>query len=451
MTTTDRPTRKDDDSSAGEQQPPPSTWARIAGALGPGLVTGASDDDPSGIATYAQAGAQFRNGTLWTVLFCLPLMMAVQEICDRTALATGKNLGELARVKYRRAGRGIVLLLLVALLVANALNVAADLMAVGQGMHLLHAGSATIWAAIAGVAIMVLLATGSFEKIALVFKVLCLSLLAYVGVLFATKVSWVDVVKGLSAQDLNSGKDYWAMIVAILGTTLSPYLFFWQSAHRVEELRDESVGGDQATALDERSATGRRHKLQEARLDVFTGMLFSELVMFAIIVATAATLGRKKATHIDSAAAAARALEPIAGHLSTVLFAAGFIGSGLLAVPVLAGSASTGIAGLRGKNWGFERSPRKAPLFYGLVALGTMGGVVLSIFYNDPIGLLVFSALVNGIAAAPFMIVVMLISGDRNLMGKERNGRLAQILGWGATAAMTVAGVVGLYQTVAPS
>jgi Mn2+/Fe2+ NRAMP family transporter len=185
-------------------------------------------------------------------------------------------------------------------------------------------------------------------------------------------------------------------------------------------------------------------------LDVFTGMVFSELVMFAIIVATAATLGRQHATNIDSAAAAATALQPIAGHLATVLFAAGFIGSGLLAVPVLAGSASTGIAGLRGKDWGFERSPRKAPLFYGLVSLGTMGGVVLSLFYHDPIGLLVFSALVNGIAAAPFMIVVMLISGDRNLMGPQRNGRLAQILGWGATAAMSVAGVVGLYQTLTP-
>jgi Mn2+/Fe2+ NRAMP family transporter len=377
--------------------------------------------------------------------------MAVQEICDRTALATGQNLGELARVKYRRAGRGIVMALLVALLVANTLNVAADLMAIGQGMQLLHAGTAALWAALAGVVIMVLLATGSFEKIALVFKILCLSLLAYVGVLFATKVSWADVLRGLSAQQLNSGKDYWAMIVAILGTTLSPYLFFWQSAHRVEELRDEDLGGDEAPALQERSTRGRRHKLQEARLDVFSGMLFSELVMFAIIVATASTLGAKGGgRHIDSAAAAAKALEPVAGHLSTVLFAAGFIGSGLLAVPVLAGSASTGIAGLRGKDWGFERSPRKAPLFYGLVGLGTVGGVVLSLFYHDPIALLVFSALVNGIAAAPFMIVVMLVSGDRDLMGRERNGRLAQFLGWGATVAMSLAGVVGLYQTLTP-
>ena len=449
MTTTDAPLRKGDDAAAGRRDRG-WTWRRLVRSVGPGLVTGASDDDPSGIATYAQAGAQFRNGTLWTVLFCLPLMMAVQEICDRTALATGKNLGELARLKYQRAGRGIVLVLLVALLVANTLNVAADLMAIGQGMQLLHAGPATLWAMIAGIAIMALLATGSFEKIALVFKALCLSLLAYIGVLFATKVSWGDVARGLAALQLNSGQDYWAMIVAILGTTLSPYLFFWQSAHRVEELREEDLGGPQAPTLDERSIRGRRHKLQEARLDVFTGMLFSELVMFAIIVATAATLGRKHATSIDSAAAAATALEPLAGHLSTVLFAAGFIGSGLLAVPVLAGSASTGIAGLRGKDWGFERSPRKAPLFYGLVTLGTIGGVALSLTYHDPIRLLVFSALVNGIAAAPFMIVVMLISGDHHLMGTERNGTLAQILGWGATVAMSVAGIVGLYQQLTP-
>jgi NRAMP (natural resistance-associated macrophage protein)-like metal ion transporter len=450
LMTTDVPARQGEDAAARQEEAGRSTWHRLSRSFGPGLVTGASDDDPSGIATYAQAGAQFRNGTLWTVLFCLPLMMAIQEICDRTALATGQNLGELARVKYRRAGRGIVMVLLVALLVANAFNVAADLMAIGQGMQLLHAGSATLWAALAGVTIMMLLATGSFEKIALVFKILCLTLLAYVGVLFAVKVSWGDVGRGLSAQQLNSGHDYWAMIVAILGTTLSPYLFFWQSAHRVEELRDEDLGGTKASTLDERSKRGRRHKVQEARLDVFTGMLFSELVMFAIIVATAATLGAKKGTKIDSAAAAAKALEPIAGHLSTVLFAAGFIGSGLLAVPVLAGSASTGIAGLRGKRWGFERGPRKAPLFYALVALGTVGGVVLSIFYHDPIGLLVLSALVNGVAAAPFMVIVMLISGDRDLMGKDRNGRLARTLGWAATVAMSVAGVVGLYQTLTP-
>lgn len=425
-------------------------WWRILRALGPGLVTGASDDDPSGIATYAQAGAQFRNGTVWTVIFSLPLMIAIQDIADRTALATGKNLGELTRQKYHRMGRAVELVLLVALLVANTLNIAADLMAVGQGMQLLHAGPASVWAAVAGVGIMVLLATGSFGKIALVFKLLGLSLLVYVGVLFSAHVDWADVWRGLTVRQLNSGNDYWAMIVAILGTTLSPYLFFWQSAHRVEDLRAEDAGGSKAPRLDERPPREQRRAVREARADVIVGMVFSELVMFAIIVATAATLGAHGAVNIDSAASAAKALEPIAGHLSTILFAAGFISSGLLAIPVLAGSASSGIAGLLNRPWGFERSPRKAPVFYGLVALGTLGGVVLSLFSHDPIGLLVFSALVNGIAAAPFMIVVMLISSDRKIMGNHRNSRLTMILGWAATAAMTVAGAVGLYQAITP-
>ena len=449
MSTVDRATGERNDAAADPPRQP--TWRRLGKALGPGLVTGASDDDPSGIATYAQAGAQFRNGTLWTVVFCLPLMVAVQEICDRTALATGESLGALARRKYARAGRAVVGVLLAALLVANSLNVAADLMAVGQGMSLLHAGPAPLWSGLAGVGIIGLLASGSFDKIALAFKILCLSLLAYVVVLFATKVDWSDVLKGLTGQHLGEHAGYWAIIVAILGTTLSPYLFFWQSAHRVEELRGEAAGGQEATALHERSTRGRRHKLQEARLDVFTGMLFSEVVMFAIIVATAATLGAKPGARVGSAADAAKALEPVAGHLATVLFAAGFIGSGLLAVPVLAGSASAGIAGLFGKDWGFERSPRKAPVFYGLVGVGTVGGIALSLVFSDPIQLLVFSALVNGIAAAPFMVVVMLIAGDRDLMGKERNGPLATTLGWFATVAMTVAGIAGLWQSFTSS
>jgi len=447
MSETHAPERQGGNAAVADEKRP--AWQRLLRGLGPGLVTGASDDDPSGIATYAQAGAQFRNGTLWTVLLCLPLMLAVQEICDRTALATGKNLGELTRTKYSRAGRHIVLVLLVALLVANALNIAADLTAVGQGMSLLHAGPAALWSAVAGVGIMILLATGSFERIAMVFKLLCLSLFTYIAVLFAANVPWGDVLKGLTGQQLHLGKGYWAIIVAILGTTLSPYLFFWQSAHRVEEMRAEP-GDPRAVPLDARSPVSRRHKLAEARLDVFVGMLLSEAVMFAIIVATAATLGRKGSTTIDSAAAAAKALEPIAGHLATVLFAAGFIGTGLLAVPVLAGSAATAIAGLRGETWGFDKSPSRAPGFYALVGVGTVGGIVLGLFFHDPIRLLVLSALVNGVAAAPFMIIVMLISSDRRIMGKHRNGALAMIVGWAATVAMTFAGIAGLADVFLP-
>jgi NRAMP (natural resistance-associated macrophage protein)-like metal ion transporter len=455
-TTADR-TGPDPGGDSGASQDSRSPLRRYLAALGPGLVTGASDDDPSGIATYAQAGAQFRYATLWTVLVSLPLMMAVQEICDRTALATGQSLGKLARRRFGDRVRLITVILLVALLIANCLNIAADLMAVGQGMHLLHAGPAPLWSALAGVALMVLLVNGSFGFIAGIFKWLCASLLVYAAVVFAAHVSASGVARGLLGAEVQGGGKYWALIVAILGTTISPYLFFWQTAHRVEEMREETDGdGDDGGGDGNKDAVplllrGRRHalrKTRESRVDVFSGMLLSQLVMFAIIAATAATIGQKKNSTISSAADAAQALRPVAGGLSTVLFALGFIGAGMLAIPVLAGAASVGIAGLVGKDWGFDQSPRRAPLFYGLVAVGTVGGTVLALVLSNPIQLLVFVALVNGIAAAPFLIITMLIARDTDIMGEHRNGRLANTLGWVTVAVMGVAGFVGVWQTL---
>jgi NRAMP (natural resistance-associated macrophage protein)-like metal ion transporter len=439
---------KEPESSVSDR-PSDSGWRQYLRAIGPGLVTGASDDDPSGIATYAQAGAQFRYGTLWTVLISFPLMAATQEICDRTALTTGESLGKLARRRFSGGLRAVIGVLLVALLIANGLNIAADLMAIGQGMALLHAGPAPLWSALAGIGLIVLLINGSFALIARVFKWLCLSLLSYVAVLFAAHVSWSQVVRGMLGLQLSFSGSYWAIIVAILGTTLSPYLFFWQTAHRVEEMRAE---GDSDRAENERlSEHHEQHaarRKRRSRFDVFSGMFLSQLVMFAIIAATAATIGAQKGVSINSAADAAKALEPVAGGLSTLLFAVGFIGSGILAVPVLAGSASVGISGLLDKDWGYERSPRQAPLFYALVGVGTIGGTVLSIFYNDPIGLLVFVALVNGIAAAPFLVITMLISSDTAIMGEHRNGRLATTLGWTTVGLMSLCAVTGLWQAV---
>jgi Mn2+/Fe2+ NRAMP family transporter len=225
-------------------------------------------------------------------------------------------------------------------------------------------------------------------------------------------------------------------------------LFFWQTAHRVEDLRAEDLGGAKAPPLRRRGQLAADRKQTESRIDVFCGMIFSQIVMFAIIAATAATLGVQQDAKINSAADAAAALKPVAGSMSTILFALGFIGSGMLAVPVLAGAASVGIAGLLDKDWGFERSPRQAPVFYALVAVGTIGGTLLSIFYTDPIGLLVFVALVNGIAAAPFLIITMLISSNRELMGKHRNGKLAATLGWAAVIVMSCAAVIGVWQSL---
>jgi NRAMP (natural resistance-associated macrophage protein)-like metal ion transporter len=444
-----RPGRVRRPSSNGAAESPRS-WRGIVAALGPGLVTGASDDDPSGIATYAQAGAQFRYATLWTVIVSLPLMMAVQEICDRTALTTGKSLGRLARRRFARGGRVVVGVLVCGLLAANTLNIAADLMAVGQGMSLLHAGPAPLWSALAGTALMALLVTGSFALIARVFKILCLALLTYVGVVFAAHVSWSGVLRGLVLAQFKLNAGYWALIVAILGTTISPYLFFWQTAHRVQELRAEATGDTRVRTLAARTDRSAKRKRFEARVDVFSGMLLSQVVMFAIITASAASLG-SHGRKVNTAADAAHALTPIAGPAAEVLFALGFIGAGMLAVPVLAGSGSVGLAGLLDKPWGFDRSPARAPLFFALVAGGTIGGTVLSVLLASPIALLVIVAVINGIAAAPFLVVVMLIAGDRRIMGTSRNGRLATVLGWGTVAIMAGAGLVGVWQALTGS
>ena len=409
--------------------------------MGPGLITGASDDDPSGIATYSQAGAQFGFSLLWTALITLPLMAAVQEICDRTALATGQGLGELVVTRFRTWGRVVVAVLLGALILANALNVAADLVAVGAGMHLLQAGPVWIWALVAGVVVTALVTGGTFPAIARVFKLLALALLAYLGVLFVVKVHWSKVALHTFVPQIHLTKDYLGLLIAVLGTTISPYLFFWQSLNRLEEMRDEPEGGTRPIPLSRRSKRDAHDKESTSRFDVFGGMAFSNIVMFAIIVTAASTLGAHGIHDISGASQAASALRPLAGRFASTLFALGFIGSGMLAIPVLAGSGAAGMAGLLGKNAGFSRKLRDAPVFYGLVALGTLGGTALSLLHVNPIHLLVFVAVVNGVAAAPFLVVVMLVSGSRSMMKDQANGRLATVLGWLTVALMAVVAV----------
>jgi Mn2+/Fe2+ NRAMP family transporter len=236
--------------------------------------------------------------------------------------------------------------------------------------------------------------------------------------------------------------EYFGLLVAVLGTTISPYLFFWQSAHRIEELRDEPAGGDKAARLEKLGSRTARMKKRTSRMDVFTGMAFSNIVMFAVIIA-GAQLAAHGTTDIGSAAEAAQALEPVAGDYAKLLFALGFIGSGMLAIPVLAGSGAVGMAGLLGKRWGFSKSPTKAPVFYGLVVAGTIGGTLLSVLHVNPIRLLVIVAMVNGVAAAPFLVVVLLIANDRKLMGaKHVNGRASNTLVGLTIALMTLAAAV---------
>lgn len=410
-------------------------------AIGPGLITGASDDDPSGIATYAQAGSKYGLSFLWAALLTFPLMAAVQEICDRTALATGTGLGELARERFGRLGKWVIGLLLLILIVANTLNIAADLVAIGSGMNLLKAGPTWLWALLAGVAISILLVKGTFAHIELAFRALAAALLVYIIVAIIVTHDWLRVLIYTVDPHIQLNKAYIALLVAILGTTISPYLFFWQSANRLEEMRDAPEGGSRPEPLAVRSSARARLKLRTSRLDVFSGMGFSNIVMFAIIATTAETLHVHHITNIQSAAQAASSLKPFAGRLASVIFALGFIGSGLLAVPVLAASGSVGISGLAGKDWGFSRSVREAPLFYALVGLGTIGGTAFSLLHANPIKLLVFVAVINGVIAAPLLIVVLVISNSRRLMGDYANGRAANTLGWFTFALMAVASI----------
>jgi NRAMP (natural resistance-associated macrophage protein)-like metal ion transporter len=416
-------------------------WRQDLRAIGPGLITGASDDDPSGIATYAQAGAQYGLSFLWTALFTLPLIVAVQEICDRTAMATGTGLGELAAQRFQRFGKWIVGLLLFVFIVANTLNIAADLVAIGSGMNLLKAGPTWLWALLSGAAISVFLVRGTFARIELVFKVLAAALLVYIVVAVIVTHDWLRVLTYTVIPHIQFNKAYIALLIAVLGTTFSPYEFFWQSANRLEEMRDAPEAGPRPETLRMRGRSRAQLKERTSRLDVFSGMAFSNIVMFAIIATTAQTLHAHNITNIQSAAQAASSLKPFAGGLASAIFALGFIGSGLLAVPVLAASGSVGLSGLLGKEWGFSQSVRKAPIFYGLVGIGTIGGTALSLLSVNPIKLLVFVAVINGLITAPLLLIVLIVANNRRLMGDYVNGHAANILGWFTCALMVVASI----------
>lgn len=416
-------------------------WLR---ALGPGVITGSANDDPSAVATFVQAGAMYGNGMVWAAPVVLPLMITVQEMSDRTATATGESLGALVRRRFGPIGRILSAVLLVCLLVANVVNVAADLMAVGQGMQLLGLGASQVWAPLGGIAIGFLLVTGSYRTVARVFTWLCLALLAYVAVVFVSGVHWDDVLAGLAFQRISPDPQFWGLLAAVFGTSVSPYLFFWESGQRIEELRMMPEGGEDPLADPDLPEGLAQRRQRQQKIDVVTGMTVSTIVMFAIIVATGATLGQRH-EDVNTAAQAAQALQPLAGPLAGVIFALGFIGAGLLGVPVLASSACIGLTGLSGRDWGFDRSPRKAPLFYGLLIVGLVVATILSALATDAIGMLVLSATLNAIAAAPFLVVLLLIAGNRRIMGNRRNGVFSTALGWFTAVIMAIAGAFAIW------
>jgi Mn2+/Fe2+ NRAMP family transporter len=419
-------------------------WRHYVRAIGPGLVTGASDDDPSALLTYASAGAQAGHGLLWTGAVAFPLMVAVQMNADRTALVTGRNVGTLARQRFGRGGRRVFGLLLVGHVLANVLVIAADLLAVGSAVELLHGGPAWLWAPVAGALVTVLVMTGSFAAIARVLKVLCLALLGYVAVLFTMDLDWGQALRSLVTPHVEFTPVYLGLLLATFGATLPPYVFLWQSTHRLEEMREEQVGGDLALPLDRRRPEQARRKRRTSALDVVCGMAFAVLVMLAVILATAGTIGAERPRRLESTADAAQALEPVAGGAAQTVFAVGILSAGLLAIPVIAGAGSSALAAFLGRDWGFSRSPGEAPAFYGLVVAGTLGGVMMSTVGVEPVSMLVTAAMVNGISAAPLLAVAMLLWGDRELMGDQRTGHVARLLGWAAVVLMVAAGFGGL-------
>jgi NRAMP (natural resistance-associated macrophage protein)-like metal ion transporter len=411
---------------------PRNPLVRYFGILGPGLVTGASDDDPSGITTYSVAGASLGYGMLWTALVTLPLMAAVQLICARIGLVTGSGLAAALRRHYPRP---VVYVACLLLLVANVFNIAADLAGMADATRMLTGVPALVSLPLFGLVVLSTTIFIAYATFARYLKWLTAVLLAYVAAAFIAEPDWRQVAVGIVAPRLSWDSRYVGTLVAVLGTTISPYLFFWQASLEVEEEK----------ALGRRDLTQRRgattHELADARLDVVSGMFFSNLVMFFVMLATGATLHTSGQREIASAQQAAEALRPLAGDGAYLLFALGLIGTGLLAVPVLAGSASFAIAELFRWRAGLDLSPRRGRRFYLVFAVAVLAGMALDLAGTNPIRMLVYSAVLNGLLAPPLLVLVMLLSRDRSVMGAHTNGPWLTVLGWSATAVMSLAAV----------
>jgi NRAMP (natural resistance-associated macrophage protein)-like metal ion transporter len=401
--------------------------------LGPGLITGAADDDPSGIATYSQGGAQFGYGIAWTVLLTYPLMVAIQLASARIGRVTGKGLTEsFFRLWPRWAVYGLVTLLVL----ANVINLGADLNAMGDAAALVVGGPKALYAVAFGIVSLSLQVFLPYERYVKILKWLTLSLLAYVGVLLSVHVDWPAALKGTFVPQLHPQKEYITTVVAILGTTISPYLFFWQAAQEVEEIK--RVKRDKPLrSAPEQSA---RH-LRRLRIDTFVGMGFSNLIAFVMIVATAATLHAQGITHIETTAQAAQALKPIAGQFAFVLFGLGIVGTGSLALPVLAGSAAYAVATVFRVRKGLDLPPATAKPFYGILAAAMLVGVAISVARLNPIQALYWSAVINAVISVPIMVAVMLAASSSRLMGPLALPRRWKFIGWIATLAMGGASV----------
>jgi Mn2+/Fe2+ NRAMP family transporter len=422
-----------------------SQWQRLkrtidesAEELGPGIVTGAADDDPSGIATYSQAGAQFGYGLLWTMLLTYPLMAAVQLVSAHIGRVTGAGLAKNFTSAFPRS---VVTLLVTILLAANVFNIGADLAAMGQAAELVAGGGAHVFTIGFALLCVLLQLYVPYRQYARVLKWLTLSLFAYVAVLLTVRIDWPQALVGL-VWPREFGSAALLTIVALFGTTISPYLFFWQSSQEAEEVAVDPCEMPLTSVPGHAAA-----QFQRIRFDTLLGMAFSNLIALAIMIATAATLHAQGVTDIGTAAQAAEALRPIAGDFAFALFALGIIGTGLLAVPVLAGSAAFAVGETRGWKTGLEHKPGRAKRFYAIIVAATVTGVVLDWSPIDPIKALFWSAVLNGVSAVPIMAAMMIVAHRRSIMGRFTERRRLLIFGWAATAVMAAASGALLFDT----
>ena len=416
--------------TAPEAAPEGSPVLRFFRMLGPGLITGAADDDPSGIATYSQVGAQFGYGLSWTLLFSWPLMAVIQLVAAEIGRVSGTGI---ARNLRRHYPRPLVVAVVLLLLLANVINLGADLSAMGAAARLILGGNAGLYTLLFGIFCIVLEVWLRYARYAAILKWTTLSLFAYVAVVVVADVPWREALTSLVIPQVQWSSAYATALVAILGTTISPYLFFWQAGQEVEEAHRRHAKPLCVTP----KAAGP--EMRRIRLDTITGMGFSNFVALAIVFATAATLHAHGATEITSSAQAAQALRPVAGNLAFALFALGIIGTGLLAVPVLAGSAAYAVTEAVGAKGSLDDRLVDARLFYGTIAVTTLAGAALDRVGVDPVKALYWAAVVNGVLAAPLMVVMMLIVRNPKAMGKLTLARRATVLGWGATLVMAAA------------
>jgi NRAMP (natural resistance-associated macrophage protein)-like metal ion transporter len=416
--------------------PPKNRLELFFADLGPGLITGCADDDPSGISTYSVTGATFGYGLLWAALVSFPMMVSIQIMCGQLGMVTGRGLSGVVRRRYSKWVLWGACLLLV---VANVINIAADLGGMADATQMLTGVSSLVWNPLYTAMIVGFLFWSSYRQIARIFKWITLVLLAYVATAFFSGVDWRQALMATFTPHLIWSREYLAVVVGVLGTTISPYLFYWQASQEVEEERA------QGKTLAQRKGASD-DDLRRLRVDVMTGMFASNFVMYFIILTTAATLHAHGVVKIETAKQAAEALRPLAGNGAYLLFTLGLIGTGMLGVPVLAGSCAYAISEAAAWRGSLEKKPRGARKFYAVLAAAMTIGLVINYTGLDAVKMLFWSAVVNGVLAPPLILLVILLTSDRKVMGDQVSSRMERTLGWVTFAIMTAA-AVGLLVT----